>query len=147
MRRWPVVPAASALSDKVFRLTLSAEPTAVRAALATIADCAPMRLLSVDQRATAEIVLAEVLNNIGEHAYADRKGAISIILTPKAGGLNCQIADRGREMPGGTPPEGTLPTEELPEGGFGWYLIRSLTQDLSYERKDGQNLLRFLIPG
>ena len=36
--------------------------------------------------------------------------------------------------------------EELPEGGFGWYLIQDLTQELCYYREDRRNFLAFRIP-
>jgi serine/threonine-protein kinase RsbW len=52
-------------------------------------------------------------------------------------------------MPGGKLPEGGLPEvapPDFPEGGFGWHLIRSLTADLTYARRAGQNRLSFLIP-
>jgi serine/threonine-protein kinase RsbW len=34
---------------------------------------------------------------------------------------------------------------DLPEGGFGWYLIRSLTEELSYRRSNGINRLSFQL--
>ena len=138
--------AADIFPDTTFRLTLVADPVAVRAGLARIVASAPLAALSADHRATAEIVLAEVLNNIAEHAYSGVPGDIFIQLAATPAGLECRIADRGREMPGGSPPAGALPQEDLPEGGFGWYLIRSLTHGLTYQRKDGQNLLHFVIP-
>ena len=33
--------------------------------------------------------------------------------------------------------------EELPEGGFGWDLIRQLTTGLAYARVEGRNELTF----
>ena len=141
-----MAPVAEVLADPAFRMMLAADPVAVREALARIAASGPMAALSADHRATAEIVLAEVLNNIAEHAYAGAAGDIAIILRTTPAGLACQLSDQGREMPGGSPPLGILPEEEFPEGGFGWYLIRSLTQGLTYQRKAGQNLLHFVIP-
>lgn len=138
---------ADILPDAAFQLTLAADPFAVREGLARIAESGPMMALSADHRAKAEIVLAEVLNNISEHAYADRLGDISVSLWASASGLDCEIVDQGREMPGGSPPKGTLPQDDLPEGGFGWFLIRSLTSDLQYHRVRGRNRLRFVIPG
>lgn len=138
--------AADIFPDTTFRLTLAAGPVAVRTGLARIMASGPLMALSADHRATAEIVLAEVLNNIAEHAYSGGPGDIFIQLAATPTGLECRITDRGLDMPGGTPPAGVLPQEELPEGGFGWYLIRSLTQGLIYQRKDGQNLLQFVIP-
>ncbi len=59
-------------------------------------------------------------------------------------------------MPGGQPPAGHLPrvaapppgggVGDLPEGGFGWSLIRTLTTDLSYSRQAGRNELHVVIP-
>jgi serine/threonine-protein kinase RsbW len=36
--------------------------------------------------------------------------------------------------------------DDLPEGGFGWFLIRELTKDLQYVRHEDQNRLTFSIP-
>lgn len=138
--------AAEVLEDAPFRLTLVADPEAVRKGLAQIMASRPMAALAADHRAAVQIVLAEVLNNIAEHAYSGGPGEISISIVPSPDGPDCRIVDRGRAMPGGSPPQGTLPEEELPEGGFGWFLIRSLTRDLDYQRRDGQNHLHFVIP-
>lgn len=137
---------ADRLADAAFHLSLVAEPVAVRNALALIAASGPVSALSADHRARVEIVLAEVLNNTAEHAYAGAWGMISVNLKAATTGLACQVIDRGREMPGGTLPLGHLPQEDYPEGGFGWHLIRSLTLDLHYDRANGQNRLRFVIP-
>ncbi|MBA3908495.1 MAG: ATP-binding protein [Rhodobacter sp.] len=135
------------------RLALAANPGSVRAGLAQLLDVPALADLSEDHRATVELVLAEVLNNIAEHAYAAGAGATSVTLRLISTGLSCQFSDCGLPMPGGRLPDGKLsvtpvtPTADLPEGGFGWHLIRSLTQDLHYTRADGQNRLAFLIPG
>ena len=34
----------------------------------------------------------------------------------------------------------------LPEGGFGWPILRSMTRALSISRRNGQNILRFRLP-
>ena len=53
-------------------------------------------------------------------------------------------------MPTGLPalgqPSPLVMGEDLPEGGFGWFLIRTLTLDLEYERDGGFNKLRFVVP-
>ena len=53
-----------------------------------------------------------------------------------------QILQRG--VGAGKLPDTAL--EDLPEGGFGWHLIHSLTNDLTYLRTGGCNRLRFLLP-
>ncbi|MCU0826772.1 MAG: ATP-binding protein [Tabrizicola sp.] len=127
-------------------LVLRADPLSVRSALQSITSVPPVSQLTHDQRATVELVLAEVLNNVAEHAYAEVAGhvAVTIVLVP--GGMACEVVDEGGAMPGGTLPEGQLPDDALAEGGFGWHLIRTLTKDLSYRRQRGTNRLNFLIP-
>ncbi len=100
----------------------------------------------------AELVLAEVLNNVVEHAMADRpEGVIRLSLCADSADLVCEVRDNGLAMPGGTLPRGALTAigprpETLPEGGFGWHLIHRLTRDLSYRRDGGWNHLRFRLP-
>jgi serine/threonine-protein kinase RsbW len=52
-------------------------------------------------------------------------------------------------MPKETLPEGRLiaraDVSNLPEGGFGWFLIRALSRDLDYRRVGGRNLLSFRL--
>lgn len=132
-------------------LVIRAEPSSVRAALQRITAAQPVCDLTDDQRGTVELVLAEVLNNVAEHAYADTAGPVAVTVALIPGGLACEVVDEGTAMPGGQLPEGRLPQadlpeSELPEGGFGWHLIRSLTQDISYRRQRGTNRLGFLIP-
>ncbi len=101
---------------------------------------------------TAEIVLAEVLNNVVEHGYAEEGGGaitLNLEITPQA--LHVQVRDQGRAFPGLTLPDArshdltALDVDALPEGGFGWALIHHLTQDLAYVRKAGENRLSFAI--
>lgn len=101
--------------------------------------------------AASEQVLAEVLNNVVEHAMAGcRDGTIKILVHYTAPDLKFEVRDNGIAMPGqhlpaGKPmPVATKPND-LPEGGFGWHLIRSMTQDLRYDRADTWNRLQFRI--
>ncbi|MES2541291.1 MAG: ATP-binding protein [Pseudomonadota bacterium] len=132
-------------------LVFLASPLAVRDNLAQMLAAPPLRDLSPDARGTAELVLAEVLNNIGEHAYPDGPGPVWVTLTAVADGTQCLVVDQGIAMPHERLPVGQLPStdtalEDLPEGGFGWHLIHSLTHDLTYLRTGGCNRLSFLLP-
>ena len=95
-----------------------------------------------------ELVLAEVLNNVAEHAYDPaRPGWIGLSLDVGGGGARVCIHDLGTPMPAGRLPGGALPDPfTLPEGGFGWYLIQELTEHLDYGRCDGINRLSFSVP-
>jgi len=63
--------------------------------------------------------------------------------------LDCRVLDDGRPMPEGRLPCGRedWPTarDQLPEGGFGWFLIRTLAMDLCYNRIEGRNRLAFRL--
>ncbi|MCX7286782.1 MAG: ATP-binding protein [Rhodobacterales bacterium] len=140
-----------------FSLGFPADPAEVRQALTGLLAAPAVSTLVDSDRGTVELVLAEVLNNIVEHAYAGGTGPVEVDLWATASGLNFQVADAGNPMPEGTLPDGHLPDflrsgdgptvlSDLPEGGFGWHLIRSLTRDLTYARQGGRNLLSFAIP-
>lgn len=134
------------------RLEFRADPVSVHQSLARMRDLPPLSGLPEEDRNVAELVLAEVLNNVVEHAYGPDGGRVTVSLAEDPAGLRCQVIDDGRAMPGERLPEGRLPgatgTEiaDLPEGGFGWHLIRSLCVGLSYARVDGQNRLGFFLP-
>jgi serine/threonine-protein kinase RsbW len=138
-----------ALNDRPLQLTFPGHPEQVSQVLQDVFASPPLADLAQDIRGTAEIVLAEVFNNIVEHAYAERGGNITLRLGWQDGALLCQVSDTGAPMPGLCLPAGKFqPLDDLadlPEGGFGWYLIRSLTEELSYRRSNGINRLSFQL--
>jgi serine/threonine-protein kinase RsbW len=133
-----------------FDFSGSADADGVRAILGNVMGHVP-GCPSPDVLAVFELVLAEVLNNIVEHAFVGQTdGWIGIDLTAAESGLTCCIRDNGRAMPGEVLPKGDLPdisvgSSEMPEGGFGWHLIRSLTSELTYRRSADGNALRFTV--
>lgn len=99
-----------------------------------------------------ELVVAEVLNNIVEHAYGDSPdGEIKLTLRFNDFHLTANFIDSGAAMPDGALPAGNpanldVETQMLPEGGFGWNLIHSLSDRLVYERKGTENHLGLEMP-
>ncbi|CUH75524.1 ATP-binding protein [Tropicibacter naphthalenivorans] len=134
------------------RCVLSSTAEDVRAALAGINDLLIKHGRPPGLGDMWELALAEVLNNVVEHAYRDRSdGEIRVDLKFADSCLRARIVDFGAPMPGGVPPCGKMadldvPTEDLPEGGFGWFLIRSLANRLTYHQCDGANHLTLEIP-
>lgn len=130
-------------------LVLKGDPVSVREGLTSLMASPMMRRLTEDSQGTVEIVLAEVLNNIAEHAYANYPGQIEVVIEDQAGEMFFRIKDSGLPMPGGVLPGGKLnetrELEDLPEGGFGWYLIRLLTKGLTYARTNDANLLNYCV--
>ena len=147
------MPRDVALATRVspYRRTVAATPLQVRIALEEM--CAVMAEAGIADgiAAAAEQVMAEVLNNVVEHALAGRpNGLIEIEAEPAEGGMAFSIRDDGAPMPDGKAPDARiLPPKHvlgtLPEGGFGWNLIRTLSTEVSYQRQDGWNILRLKV--
>ena len=130
-------------------MTIHGDNDAVRAGLGSLMAMQPILDLSEDIRGTLEIVLAEALNNVVEHAYADAPGPIRVCVDHIAPVLKVSVYDTGLPMPEGQLPKGEMAAfdaiDDLPEGGFGWFLIRTLTVDLAYERLGEVNHLHFEV--
>lgn len=133
-----------------FDIRFKSSKPAVREALAGVRQALAPLELDMEELQTVELVLAEVLNNIVEHAYAEQEPAPDDLITlrgdHRGDGLHFRIIDRGEAMPDGKPPLGNAQPispviEDLPEGGFGWFLIRDLAKDVCYRRIGAENLL------
>ncbi|MEC3860854.1 ATP-binding protein [Mesobacterium sp. TK19101] len=115
--------------------------------------CAALVAVGVgdDARGTIELVLAEALNNVVEHAYAGcAQGRIDTELRRAPGQVRIEIRDQGAPLPGGAlpwcPRDGLADVRQsLPEGGFGWQLLVRLTRHICYVRIDGENRLTLVI--
>jgi serine/threonine-protein kinase RsbW len=131
------------------QLALQSTPLAVRHALSGLFRDDRLGGLKEHQRSTAELLLAEVLNNVVEHAYAGGVGEIEVTVARCGRSLMFQITDHGAEMPGQVLPAGILADcragQDLPEGGFGWHMIRALAKDVDYRRRDSRNELSFRL--
>lgn len=140
------------MAPGAIRLSLPADIRSVRGALMRLGAELLCAGISEEDAATAELVLAEVLNNVVEHAFqGSGEGRIELTIAPGYTELACEVRDNGRPMPGGALPACAEPAcgdalEALPEGGFGWFLIHSLSRGLTYAREDGANLLGLRIP-
>ena len=131
-----------------FDVQVQSGTQAVRQALGQVREHLQRFDLDQEEEGTVQLVLAEVLNNIVEHAYppSEPVGPIVIRAKQKTDGLHLNIRDKGHAMPDGKLPIGEaqpidVDLPDLPEGGFGWFLIRDLARDISYRRVAQENLL------
>jgi serine/threonine-protein kinase RsbW len=94
-----------------------------------------------------QIVLSEALNNIIEHGYCgDPLGAVALRVGVCDGAVIIETWDWGLSYPEGDIPQGISPDPAaLPEGGFGWFLIKSLTREIRYRRAHECNLCACLF--
>jgi serine/threonine-protein kinase RsbW len=142
--------AAAGRVPATVHLVIPGDAVAVRKALGRLFGGATLGHLPATDRGLAELALAEVLNNVVEHAYRDGAGKIELTLSVGEGDLRVTVVDRGLPLPGGRLPQGTLPEpgpDGPAEGGYGWFLIRQLSCDLAYRRINGRNELRFRLLG
>lgn len=131
-----------------FDVCVEGSELAVREALSKVLLGLGPLDLDIEEAGTVELVLAEALNNIVEHAYGPRSdlGPIKIHCVHQADGLHLKIHDEGIAMPDGQTPLGLVAAlgddpMDLPEGGFGWFLIRDLARDVRYQRVGNENEL------
>lgn len=126
-----------------------ATPLNVREALGTLLTYLAPLGLPPDQRDTIQLVLAEALNNVTEHAYpAGAGGPIYLRALAECAELTVIIRDRGVPLPAelilSEGKAGRDPAD-LPEGGFGWHLIRSLASALDHNRLARWNELKVVF--
>ena len=108
--------------------------------------------LGPDDSSRIELVVAEAVNNIVEHAYPPGApdGPIQLNVKRRDDTLCILITDQGLGMPDGKAPSGRpqnvkVNVMDLPEGGFGWFLIRDQAQNVEYRRTAWENRLSFEI--
>lgn len=88
-------------------------------------------------------VLDEVLANIVNHGLTDTRGTIELTMERKDGRLTIGVADSAPAFdPLQIPmPDTTLPLEQRTIGGLGIVLVRALTDEVTYDRRNGRNHL------
>ena len=143
----------------MFHRVLPADPPAIRGALRDL-TARFQDVGTLDALGRLELVLAEVLNNLAQHATGRGKGAvppgptrevtIHLCITRHDGGLACAVTDDGPPLPKGCIDPGCdilSPDDAALRGsGFGWLIIRDLTQALFHFREGKRNVLCFNVP-
>lgn len=131
-----------------FEVGIPACDATVRSGLRQVMDHLKPLALGMDDAGKVEIILAEALNNIVEHALEPHgeDTEIWVRCTHARDGLHLLVIDKGRPMPNCAPPGINQPdvdvaVDNLPEGGFGWFMIHTLAQDVSYSRINDANHL------
>lgn len=133
------------------RARLPAALDAISSELAALGEAAMGEAVPETVREDLLVVLAEVMNNIVLHAYGGFEGGwIEMRVSRTATGLEVETRDAGRPLPpalleGRAAPDPDVAMPDLPEGGFGWFIIHSLARDMMYERAAGENRLSFSL--
>jgi len=118
--------------DEVPRLVTAVESFGASAGLS---DALRFRLM---------LALDEVVTNIVRHAVDDDDvHEITIAIAADCGVVTVVVTDGGRPFDPHTVPPADVhaPLEHRPIGGLGMHLVRSLAQDMTYQRMDDRNVL------
>lgn len=134
-----------------FETTFLATPESVRENVIEVRDFLTAASIYPEHNISTEIVLAELLNNIVEHAYAGQEaGMIQLEVTYCDRILTLTTNDFGTPIPGLKVPAGKEPNldvehADLPEGSFGWFLIKNLARHSSYQRVGDTNRFKLIL--
>jgi len=110
-------------------------------------DCALAGTRFDTIRDSVQIALAEVLNNVVEHGYRNMPmGSVALHVTSQNETLSIDVTDWGHAYPDHSLPDGLSPEpEHLSEGGYGWFLVQTLMNRVTYERRARANHLSLCI--
>lgn len=103
-------------------------------------DCPMKAQLQID------VAIDELFSNIAQYAYAPGTGPATVRVEteedPRA--VILTFIDRGTPFDplAAEDPDITAPAEERSIGGLGVFLVKKTMDDVRYERRDGQNILR-----
>ena len=103
--------------------------------------------ISASEKSIYQIHLAleEILVNIIEYAYQDKKGEIKISFDIQENNINVIIKDKGVEFNPLSKEDPNL-NESINNrsiGGLGIYIIKNIVDEIKYERTNNENVLSF----
>ena len=109
---------------------------------------AKLREILCPEKAIHQINIAidELFSNIARYAYIPDTGpaTVRVEVEKDPPAVLVTFIDNGRPYDplSGKDPDVSLPADEREIGGLGIFLVRKMMDDISYEYKDGKNILR-----
>lgn len=105
-------------------------------------DCPMKAQLQID------VAIDELFSNIAQYAYAPGTGPATVRVETEEDPPAVILTFIDRGMPydplAAEDPDITAPAEERSIGGLGVYLVKKTMDDVRYEYRDGQNILRIM---
>jgi serine/threonine-protein kinase RsbW len=95
--------------------------------------------LSGDDLMLFETAVIEIAGNVVEHGEPQGEVTWSFRFHVLPDRIEAHLVDAGQEVPGAAPPEAP---DEWSEGGRGLLVAQAALDDLTYRRRDGQNIWR-----
>ncbi len=92
------------------------------------------------------IAVDEIYSNIVNHGYANKKGPASVIVNELNNPHGVEVCFVDKAVPynpiNSEDPDTSLSAEERGIGGLGIFMVKKSMDDMSYEYKDGRNILK-----
>ena len=104
-------------------------------------DCPPKAQMEID------IAIDELFSNIAQYAYgkppAEGKATVRVEVTPEPLAVIITFIDNGKPYDplAKEDPDVTLSAEERQIGGLGIFMVKKTMDEITYEYKNGQNIL------
>ncbi len=134
---------------QIFNLRLPAELDQLPVFLDHVRQITQIAGLAEAQGTRLELAVEEALVNVFHYAYARQPnpGAVTCRVGVEADGLTVEIVDEGPPFdPLARPdPDTALALEQRQPGGLGIFMIRQLTDEVSYRREEGRNVLTIRV--
>ncbi len=136
-----------------FRMSVGAHPGEMEKVNAVFARFAETYALPGAVRRSLNVALDELLANELLHGMTGRgDGSVTVEVALDLERVTVTITDDGPPFDPfrQASPDTTLSVDERPIGGLGIHLVRELMDEVSYQRRDGQNvvvLVKHLVVG
>jgi anti-sigma regulatory factor (Ser/Thr protein kinase) len=129
---------------KVFRKAVGADPSGVHEVNAAFAGFAEENALPADVRRSISVALDELLANALTHGSTGRDPcSVTVEAQLDEHRVTVTVTDDGKPFDpfARDAPDTTLSVEERPVGGLGIHLVGRLMDEVSYQRREGHNVV------
>jgi len=126
------------------QMSVDADPSGLRAVSTAFAEFAEAHSLPADVRRSINISLDELLANALSHGRNGRDPcSVTVEVKLDEERVTVIFTDDGTPFDpfGREAPDTTLPVEMRPIGGLGLHLVGQLMDEVSYQRRDGHNVV------
>jgi anti-sigma regulatory factor (Ser/Thr protein kinase) len=126
------------------QMSVDADPSGLRAVSTAFAEFAEAHSLPADVRRSINISLDELLANALSHGRTGRDPcSVTVEVKLDEERVTVIFTDDGTPFDpfGLEAPDTTLPVEMRPIGGLGLHLVGQLMDEVSYQRRDGHNVV------
>ena len=127
-----------------FRMSVGADPAGVREVNTAFAEFAEAHALPADVRRSLNVALDELLANALSHGRTGRDPcSVTVEMELDQERVTVTVTDNGTPFDpfGRDSPDTTLSVEERPIGGLGLHLVGQLMDQVSYQRREGHNVV------